>query len=143
MRLRFYKALKSLVLSALAPALVSGLLSIQISAQTAEQKTARYLDSIHANPSLLLAFLRDVPKGGDLHNHLDGAIYAEDMIDWAASDGMCIDRTTSRLMGGPCDSCEHYTPKPAVRCAYGDHVLYGQIIDAWSMRNSRSSDSSM
>ncbi len=38
--------------------------------QTAEQKTARYLDSIRQQPSLLLAFLHDMPKGGDLHNHL-------------------------------------------------------------------------
>jgi adenosine deaminase len=112
------------------------------SAQTTEQKTARYLDSIRNQPSPVLAFLQDLPKGGDLHNHLDGAIYAEDMIDWAASDGMCVDRTTSRLLGPPCDACEHYTPKPAVRCAYGDQVLYNQIIDAWSMRNSRASEES-
>ncbi len=111
-------------------------------AQTPEQKTAAYLDSIRHQPSLLLAFLRDVPKGGDLHNHLDGAIYAEDMIDWAASDNFCVDRTTSRLLAPPCDSCEHYTPKPAIRCAYDDHVFYGQIVDAWSMRNWRPGDES-
>ena len=104
-------------------------------AQTSEQKTARYLDSVRSQPSLLLAFLRDVPKGGDLHNHLGGAAYAEDMIDWAASDNFCVDRTTSRLLGAPCDNCEHYTPKPSIRCAYDDHVLYNQIVDAWSMRN--------
>ncbi|HEY3971557.1 MAG TPA: adenosine deaminase [Candidatus Sulfotelmatobacter sp.] len=117
-------------------------LSALAAAQTAEQKTARYLDSIRHQPSLLLAFLHDVPKGGDLHNHLDGAIYAEDMLDWAASDNFCVDRTTSRLLGAPCDSCEHYTPKPAISCAYDDHILYGQIVDAWSMRNWRPGDES-
>jgi hypothetical protein len=119
-----------LLLSALAPA------------QTAEQKTAHYLDSVRQKPPLLLAFLHDMPKGGDLHNHLSGAIYAEDLLDWAASDNFCVDRTTSRLMGAPCDSCEKYTAKPAVRCAYDDHVLYNQIIDAWSMRNWRPGDES-
>jgi len=111
-------------------------------AQTAELKTARYLDSIRRQPSLLLAFLHDMPKGGDLHNHIDGAIYAEDIIDWAASDNFCVDRTTSRLIAPPCDSCEHYTPKPSIRCAYDDHILYNQIIDAWSMRNWRPGDES-
>jgi adenosine deaminase len=111
-------------------------------AQTAEQKTAHYLDFIRHQPSLLLAFLHDIPKGGDLHNHLDGAVYAEDFIDFAASDGMCIDRTTSRLISPPCDSCEKYTAKPAIRCAYDDHVLYGQIVDAWSMRNWHAGDES-
>ena len=118
------------------------LLSALATAQTAEQRTARYLDTIRAQPSLLLAFLGQMPKGGDLHNHLDGAIYAEDLVDFAANDNFCIDRTTSRLMGAPCDSCESYTPKPAIRCAYDDHILYNQIIDAWSMRNWRPGDES-
>ncbi len=104
-------------------------------AQTTEQRTARYLDSVRKQPGLLLAFLRDLPKGGDLHNHLDGAIYAEDFIDFAASGGLCVDRTSSHLLAPPCDTCETYTSKPAARCAYVDHVLYGQMIDAWSMRN--------
>jgi adenosine deaminase len=111
-------------------------------AQTAEQKTASYLDSVRNQPSLLLAFLHDMPKGGDLHNHLSGSTYAEDMIDWAASDNYCIDRTTSRLLSPPCDNCAKYTPKPAIRCAYDDHILYNQIIDAWSMRNWRAGDES-
>ena len=77
-------------------------LSLLVRAQTPEQKTARYLDSIRNQPSLLLAFLHDMPKGGDLHNHLDGALYAEDLIDLAASDNYCVDRTTSRGLQ-PCD----------------------------------------
>ena len=113
-----------------------------VQAQTAEQKTARYFDAIRNQPSLMLAFLHDMPKGGDLHNHLDGALYAEDIIDWAATDNFCVDRTTSRLLAPPCDSCEHYTPKPAIRCAYDDHILYNQIIDAWSMRNWRAGEES-
>jgi adenosine deaminase len=117
-------------------------LAASSTAQTPEQKTARYLDSIRRQPSLLLAFLHDMPKGGDLHNHLDGAVYAEDFIDFAASDNMCVDRTTSRLIAPPCDSCEKYTAKPAIRCAYNDHILYNQIVDAWSMRNWHAGDES-
>ena len=118
------------------------MLSFVVYAQTPEQRTAHYLDAIRNQPSLLLAFLEEMPKGGDLHNHLDGSLYAEDIIDWAASDNMCVDRTTSRLLAPPCDSCEHYTPKPAIRCAYEDHILYNQIIDAWSMRNWRGAEES-
>jgi adenosine deaminase len=123
-------------------ALLSLLFCLPCFSQTAEPKAARYLESIRKQPSLLLAFLHDMPKGGDLHNHLDGAIYAEDLIDFAAGDNFCVDRTTSRLLGAPCDSCEHYTSKPAARCAYADHVLYNQIVDAWSMRNWKPGDES-
>jgi len=122
--------------------LLTVVLSASVLSQTPEQKTARYLDSIRNQPSLLLAFLHEMPKGGDLHNHLDGALYAEDIIDWAASDNLCVDRTTSGLLAPPCDACEHYTPKPAIRCAYDDHILYNQIIDAWSMRNWRAGEES-
>ncbi len=118
------------------------LLTAFASAQSFEQRTARYLDSIRKQPQLLLPFVHDLPKGGDLHNHLDGAIYAEDLIDFAADGGLCVDRTSSRLLPGPCDSCENYTAKPAARCSYGDHVLYGQMVDAWSMRNWRPGDES-
>jgi adenosine deaminase len=118
------------------------LLTTFASAQSAEQRTARYLDSVRKQPGLLLAFLRDLPKGGDLHNHLDGAIYAEDFIDFAASSNLCVDRTSSRLLAPPCDTCETYTSKPAARCGYVDHVLYNQMIDAWSMRNWKPGDES-
>jgi hypothetical protein len=102
---------------------------------TSEQRTSRYLESIRRQPPLLLAFLKEMPKGGDLHNHLYGAIYAESFIDYAADSGLCVDHTTSVLIAPPCDPCEKYANKPAIACAYKDHVLYNQIIDAWSMRN--------
>lgn len=100
-----------------------------------EQRTARYLDSVRSQPSLLLAFLQQMPKGGDLHNHLDGAIYAESFIDYAADNRQCVDRTTAQVLPGPCDRCDRYTNKPAASCAYQDQVLYNSLIDAWSMRN--------
>jgi adenosine deaminase len=76
--------------------LLFALLTALATAQNSEQRTARYLDSVRKQPPLLLAFLRDLPKGGDLHNHLDGAIYAEDLVDFAA-DGNCA--WTGRLRG--------------------------------------------
>ncbi len=118
-------------------------LALALAKSNAEQRAGRYLESVRQQPPLVLAFLRDMPKGGDLHNHLSGALYAENLIDYAADDGLCVDRTTAILIVPPCDaSCEKYTSKPAIRCAYQDHVLYNSIIDAWSMRNWRPADES-
>ena len=119
--------------------IATGILTIAATAQTGEQRASQHLDSLWSQPSLLLEFLRGMPKGADLHNHLAGAIYAESWIDFAAHDNLCVDRTTSVLLAPPCDnSCAKYTSKPAVQCAYGDHVFYSQLVDAWSMRNWKS-----
>jgi hypothetical protein len=105
-------------------------------AATPQQRTARHFDSVRQQPSLLLAFLREMPKGGDLHNHLAGAIYAESLIDFAVQNGFCVDRTTFILIAPPCDdACDRFSSKPAISCAYRDQVLYNSIVDAWSMRN--------
>jgi len=104
-------------------------------AQSPEEKAAKYMESVRHSPGLLLAFLQGMPKGGDLHVHLSGAIYAESFIDWASENALCVDRSTSKLIHAACDSCEPYKAKPSVRCAYQDHILYDQLIDAWSMRN--------
>lgn len=118
-------------------------IAVSTCAQTPEEKTARRLDAVRDQPSLLLAFLRDMPKGSDLHNHLAGAIYAESWIDFSANSNLCIDRSTSSLLAPPCDkTCSAYANKPAVRCAYGDHILYNQLVDAWSMRNWSRNDES-
>jgi adenosine deaminase len=97
---------------------------------SSEAQTERYFESIRKDPNLLVAFLLEMPKGGDLHNHLSGAIYAETLIDWAAANGSCVDPTTFTLSAPPCVG-----PKEAASTAYGDPVLYGGMIDAFSMRN--------
>jgi len=45
-------------------------------AQTPEEKTAKYFDSVRHQPGLLLAFLQQMPKGGDLHVHLNCVAFA-------------------------------------------------------------------
>ena len=96
------------------------------------QATAAQFDAIRHSPPLLDAFLRAMPKGADLHNHLAGAIYAEDLLDWAAHDGDCIERATYAAVAPPCDAAQG---RPPAAAAFGDDALYRQIIDAWSMRD--------
>src|SRR5579884_4245601 len=72
-------------------------------AQTAEQRSTRYFESIRNSPPLLEAFLREMPKGGDLHNHLSGAVYAESYLQFAIHDGLCTDRKALAFVAAPCD----------------------------------------
>ena len=98
--------------------------------QSAEQRTARYFESLRKSSPELLAFLLKMPKGGDLHNHLSGSIYAESYVQWAADGGACVNIATMVLSLPPCAAGQ--TPASA---ALTNSVLYRQMIDAWSMRN--------
>jgi hypothetical protein len=94
--------------------------------------TSRHLAAIRNNPSLLLAFLNEMPKGGDLHNHLSGAIYAESYLRWAAADNLCVATATMTIVGGACDAA---SGRPEAAQVLQDGALYSQAIDAMSMRN--------
>jgi adenosine deaminase len=92
-------------------------------------RAARYFAAVRDQPGLLVDFLAHMPKGGDLHNHLSGAVYAESFIDYAASDGLCVDVSMATLLPPPCGD------RPAASRALTDAGLRNQLIDAWSMRN--------
>lgn len=101
-------------------------------ASSEEARTARELESVRNNPLKLYAFLYRMPKGGDLHNHLGGAVYAESWIRDAEEDGLCVDTATDKLLqpqNGNCLAGE----VPATRAA-SDQTLYDALIDAFSMR---------
>ena len=80
-----------------------------------EARTEQYFQSIRKNPNLLLAFLREMPKGGDLHNHLTGSVYAESYIQWAADEGECVYPKTLSFSAPPCNA-----PAVPVKDALGD-----------------------
>jgi adenosine deaminase len=98
---------------------------------TPEQRAARYFESIRRSPPQMLAFLLRMPKGGDLHNHLSGGIYAESFIQWAADKKLCVNQATLALTQPPCDADKGLLP---VGNALTNALLYRQLIDAWSMR---------
>src|SRR5579871_4789004 len=109
-------------------------------ATPAELRTSRALDAVRANPIELEAFLVDMPKGTDLHNHLTGAIYAETFIRDAAEDQLCVD-TTALAFNKPAHPSKDDAKAPACENgnvpasqAFKDQHLYDELIDSFSMR---------
>jgi adenosine deaminase len=96
-----------------------------------EARTAALVEKLKADPVALRILLTEMPKGGDLHNHLDGSVWAEDYLRWASDDGACLDAKTRAIAPAPC--------KPGQVEARGlmdrDPVFYQSAIDALSMRN--------
>jgi adenosine deaminase len=81
-------------------------------------------------PGELYAFLLRMPKGGDLHNHLSGAVYAESYLRAGAEDGLCVDLKNYSMVAPPCGE----NGVPAAR-TQSDNALANALIDSLSMRN--------
>ncbi|QHC22880.1 adenosine deaminase [Streptomyces sp. GS7] len=96
----------------------------------AEARTAAYLESVRQDPARLRGFFLHLPKGGDLHNHLSGAIPTEYLISLAAEDGLCIDEKTMTAVGAPCGPGK----RPAVD-ARTDRAFRDALMRAWSMED--------
>ncbi len=90
----------------------------------------KYFNKIKHNRNALLSFLQKMPKGGDIHNHLGGASYAENLIQYAKTDNFCFHESSNTIINS--HDCIKSSP-------LNDIVLnskkYDRIIDAWSMRH--------
>ena len=106
------------------------LISLRVAASPAETATGHYLDRIAQNPQELSRFLYQMPKGGDLHHHSSGSTFAEKMFEYAANDGLCINR--SNFVVSADSQCQ---PENLLTTAIKNPDFYDSLIDAWSMQH--------
>ncbi|HUQ01731.1 MAG TPA: hypothetical protein VM261_04510 [Kofleriaceae bacterium] len=93
-----------------------------------EEAASDRFEAILGDPLTLAAFLKGMPKGGDLHNHLSGAVWAETYLTWAQADGDCINTTThAAVFSNQCGAGTQATPSSG--------SFYDAIIRAWSMQD--------
>jgi adenosine deaminase len=105
--------------------------------QAAAERTIHELERVRDNPLALRDFLKRMPKGADLHNHLHSAVYAETFIKEAIEDGLCVDPAKkafdqSQPVTGAAPQCE--PGKVPAATVYKDLSLYNGLIDSFSMR---------
>ncbi len=108
--------------------------------------TAGELRATHAfeaakklGPPELYAFLKEMPKGAELHYHLGGGIYAETTLDEAAKQHLCIDPLTARFAKPAADMTQPSAPCPdgsiPAAQAIQDQKLFDRLVNAFSMRS--------
>ena len=101
-------------------------------ARRAEERAESAFNVARGNPLALRAFLVDMPKGAELHYHLEGGVYAESWIRAAAEDHLCVTLATSTLVPKQGASCG--AGNVPVENALHDQHLYDKLVDAFSMR---------
>jgi len=104
-----------------------------------EQRAVSAFNAVKRSPLELNAFLVNMPKGGDLHMHLSGAIYAETFIRNAAADGLCYSPATRSLFkaaaptrGAPAACGEG---NRQAEDAFKDQQLHDTMVNDFSMRS--------
>jgi adenosine deaminase len=64
----------------------------------AQQSVDTYFNAIRKNEVLLTAFFQNMPKGGDLHHHYTGSIYAETYLDYVIDKNYWINKQTLEVV---------------------------------------------
>ncbi|MDD2673297.1 MAG: adenosine deaminase [Flavobacterium sp.] len=62
------------------------------------QSTNDYFEKIRNNEADLTAFFSQMPKGGDLHHHFSGSIYAEPLLQRAIADDFYLNTETMDVL---------------------------------------------
>lgn len=116
-----------------APALAActTLTPIETAPLTTEANVSALFDKVVEDPALLRVFLRDMPKGGDLHNHASGTPYAEEYLAWAAERDYCVTAEPAMISEPPCDAA---TEEPARDLMYRNPALHERLVNALSVR---------
>ena len=76
-------------------------------------------------------FANQLPKGGDLHHHYSGALYAETYLDWVEKKGLCIVKASFKINF---NAREHETNESCLTAARvrADEIFYRKLLMHWS-----------
>lgn len=108
------------------------------------QTTRQYYAQLIAEPQPYLAelsmLMTMLPKGGDIHHHYSGSIYAETYLDWVGEQGFCVYREND-----PAKKQEKYrietnqtSAASSPSCLKADAIrrdanFYREIMSTWSV----------
>jgi hypothetical protein len=93
-----------------------------------ERSTARRFEEAKPDEASLIAFLRAMPKGGDLHNHVGGALWGEESLEQAVAAGLYFNPRSSAF-----EVRQEPGSVPARQLLADDRIRY-QYLNATSIR---------
>ena len=138
-------SLRSSVAAAIAIAVAAGAQAAPPKAKSNEAATARHLASLiaGAQPKMaeLTLFFTQMPKGGDLHHHYSGAIYAEQYVDWVDKQGYCVNKQTYRIETNKAVvEAQRALPAAERTClstaeVLADDYTYRELLQRWSSKD--------
>lgn len=105
------------------------------------QKTVKpvqdYFEDIRNNEAELTAFISQMPKGADLHNHYSGSIYAESYVDWLTEAGYCVNPQTLQTFAGKSGCPQDYSKLADLKSNSPSYyeTIRNNLIRYWSAKD--------
>lgn len=97
------------------------------------QSIDRYFESIRNNRAELTAFFSAMPKGGDLHHHYSGSVYAETYIGYVVQQDYFIDTVTLKVdTGKNNDNCLRFSQLNSLKLL---PTFKQKLIQKWSVKD--------
>ena len=112
---------------------------ILISWSLQAQNINDYFQKIRKNEAELTAFISQMPKGGDLHNHYSGAVYGESYVRWLINADYFVNPQTLETVS-PSDkrsSLSGFSRFSALKSTMSDaafDILRSNLIRLWSTK---------
>ncbi|MCS0582220.1 adenosine deaminase [Massilia pinisoli] len=110
-----------------------------------EAATARHyaalIDGTRPKTAELVLFFSQMPKGGDLHHHYSGAIYAETYVDWLDKQGACVNKVTYRIETEKSvvdsERAKQAKDRTCLSSAdvYADDAVWRELLQRWSSKD--------
>jgi len=88
------------------------------------------------NVAKLNLFFTKMPKGGDIHHHYTGTVYAETYLDWVDKKDWRIDKRTLRIVTVK-ESKNEARDLITVKQLLADDALYRKLLTLWSDKDYR------
>jgi adenosine deaminase/adenosine deaminase CECR1 len=97
--------------------------------------TAKFYESIfdgdEPNIAKLNLFFTQMPKGGDLHHHYTGTVYAETYLEWIDKKGWYIDKCTFGIVKKKENNGCDITVQELLK----NNALYRKLLTLWSNKD--------
>jgi adenosine deaminase/adenosine deaminase CECR1 len=117
----------------------------QASPKSNEAATARHYAALIAGQEPKLAdltmFFSQMPKGGDLHHHYSGALYAEQYLEFLDKDGWCVNKFSYKIeTSKEVIDAERAQPPAQRECLgaadiYADDYTWRELLQRWSSKD--------
>lgn len=100
--------------------------------QTTSELYSELIEGAQANEAMLTLFLNQMPKGGDLHHHYSGTIYAETYLDWVKEKKWFIDPDTLLIIKQAAAKQGAEKTLLTADQLRADNILYRKLLTLWS-----------